>query len=328
MVHRELPLNYGTMHPSKTNFILTEEKIQASYLIELSNAYVSPFGIVYKNGFVVKESVYSMFKPHKQQLSFFKKILANKVIEIKGDCIVAHNAYYENYFHWLLEIVPRMYVFREQAKNLKLIITDFKLPQFAKEFIDLFEFKEVIYLKEDELAKVERLHFATHMSRGLAFNPVATREMKSWLQSKLLDNQIPSAGEKIFISRKNAAFRKTIHENELSEFLNQESFISYDFTAPTIRQQANFFKDVRYIIGSHGAGFSNMIYSNNCELIIDIIHEEHFQDCFYNLAAVFDSNYYYFQCKGAGIDTNKNNDDVIVDLVKFTDVYQQYIKHK
>jgi capsular polysaccharide biosynthesis protein len=273
-VYRKLPLNYAAMHPEKTTFIFPEETIQASYKIETKNAYVSPFGIVYKNGLVLKESVYSMFKPHKQQLSFFKKMVFNKVKHIPGDCIVAHNAYYENYFHWLLEIVPRMYVYREQAKDLTLIITDFKLPHFAREFIALFGFKDVVYLKEDELAKAERLHFATHMSRGLAFNPTVTQEMKTWLQQKLLNDSYPAAGEKLFISRRNAAFRKTIHEDALAEFLRQEGFITYDVTAPSIQEQANFFKNARYIIGSHGAGFSNMIYSNSCKLIMDIIHED------------------------------------------------------
>lgn len=315
------------MHSGKTDFVHPEELIYASYLIELNNAYVSPFGIVYKNGWVVKESVYSMFKPYKQQLSFFKKILSKKVQYIDGNCLVAHNAYYENYFHWLLEIMPRLYVFREQAKDLKLIITDFLLPAFAREFINIFGFKEVVYLKQEELAKTEKLFFATHMSRGLAFNPTVTRDLKHWLQQKLLNESHINAPEKIFISRKNAAFRITTNEDEIYDFLKAEGFVRYDMDKPSIAEQANFFKNAKYIIGSHGAGFSNMLYSNSCKMIIDIIHEEHKQDCFYNLSAVFNINYYYFQCKGKGIDSNINNDNITVDINEFKRVYYNYIQN-
>lgn len=325
IVHRKLPVNYDEMAPGKTGFIHPEEQIDASYRIEISQAYVSPFGIVYKNGWVVKESVYSMFEPSKQVLSFYKKVLRNKVKYISGDCLVAHNAYYENYFHWLLEIMPRLYVFREQAKDLTLIITDFKLPHFAQEFIQIFGFKDVVYLKEDELAKVERLHFATHFSRGLAFNPAVTLEMRDWLQSKMLRSDRPSAGEKIFISRKNAVFRKTLQEDVLYDFLKERGFVKYDLQQPSIQEQADFFKDAKYIVGSHGAGFTNMVYSNNCKLVLDIIHREHGQDCFYNLANVIEADYYYFQCEGTGTDPNLNNDDITVDFVKFEQTCNQHI---
>jgi capsular polysaccharide biosynthesis protein len=312
------------MNAGKTTFIHAQEKIQASALVEINNAYVSPFGVVFKNGLVVKESVYSMFSAQKQNLTFYKKILLNKVKNIDGNCLVAHHAYYQNYFHFLLEIMPRMFVLKDKAPQLKLIINS-NLPSFAKEYIALFNFKEIIYLQDDEIAKVQKIIFPTYLSRGLAYNETVMKEMAEWLRNSLQNEDHNSSPKRIFISRENAKYRKTLNESEVFEILKAKGFVKFDLENPGIREQAAFFKNAEYIVGSHGAGFSNLIFSRHCKLLIDLIHENHPQDCFYNLASIFDINYYYFQCKGAGHDSFANNDDIIVDLTKFADVCDQFI---
>lgn len=323
IIHRKLPLNYDEMHDNKTSFINAEETIDAGYLIEIKNAYVSPFGVVFKNGFVVKESVYSMFKPNSFNLSFYKKILLNKVVKIKGNCVVAHHSYYQNYYHFLLEILPRLFVIKNKAADLKLVINK-NIPSFVKEYIDLFGFKEIVYIQDNEIAKVENIIFSTYLSRGLAYNENVIKEMAFWLREKLYDTNFTNAPEKIFISRDNAKYRKTVNEDEVFSFLQKKGFVKFNLDEPNIKAQANFFKNAKYIIGSHGAGFSNMIFSKDCKTAIDIIHEQHPQDCFYNLSNCFDIDYIYFQCKGTGANSYANNDDIIVDLPKFEQYYNQY----
>ena len=323
-IHRKLPVNYAEMHESKKNFIHAKETIDASYLIEIKNAYISPFGVVFKNGLVVKESVYSMFKPNSFLLSFYKKILLNRVIKISGNCIVMHHSYYQNYYHFMLEILPRLFVLRDKAPTLKLIINK-NIPLFVKEYIELFNFKEIVFINDDEIAKADNLIFSTYLSRGLAYNETVISEMSDWLCEKLLDNDINNTPEKIFISRDNANYRKTVNEDEVFTFLQKKGFVKFNLDKPSIKAQANFFRNAKYIIGSHGAGFSNMIYSKNCSLVVDIIHEQHPQDCFYNLANCLNIDYAYFQCKGTGAKTYVNNDDIIVNLANFERIYNQYI---
>lgn len=323
-VHRKLPLNYEEMAKGKEQFILPEENIDATYLVELSHAYVSPFGVVFRNGFVVKDSVYSMFDPRKQWLTFYKKRLLNKVRKVSGDCLVVHHAYYQNYYHFLLEILPRLFVMKERAPALTLIINE-TLPSFAREYLSLFRFNDIVYLKDEEIAKVDKIYFPTHL-RGLAYNPAVMREMAAWLRQQLLPDDAVRGPERIFISRANAKYRKTVNEAEVIALLRDKGFEFFDPGNAGIREQAAFFSHARYIIGSHGAGFSNMLFSRRAELVIDLIHEQHPQDCFYNLACIFDIGYYYFQCKGTGADSYPNNDDIIVDLQQFSEVCERYLR--
>ncbi len=63
-----------------------------------------------------------MFTGNKNALTFFKKIAMGKFRRVSGDCLVAHNAYYDNYYHWTLEALPRIYSMREYTKGLTLLI--------------------------------------------------------------------------------------------------------------------------------------------------------------------------------------------------------------
>ena len=312
------------MHPLKVDFILLKEKIPPVYLVEIPNSYISPFGIVYKNGCVVNESVYSMFNPRSFYPSFYKKLLFNKILKIDGLCAVVHNSYFQNYYHWLLEAVPRLYLLKDRAHDLKLILNA-SSPDFIKQYISLFGFKEVIYVTDDQLVKASCVLFPTFTSRGLAMNEPVIRDMVAWLLEK---NNIPIlqvATKDIFITRKSAKYRRLLNEAEIINYLAANGVEIVTLENLTVKEQMALFVNTRNVIGTQGAGMANMIYSIHAKTLITIIHEEHPDDAYFNLTNINNTACYYFQCKGVGNFDFKNNDDIVVDMNKFTEVCEQYI---
>lgn len=323
-VIRHEPANYSEMHALKKDFIHLNETIPPVYLLEIKNAYVSPFGIVYKNGFVVEESVYSMFKPKTFYLSFYKKLLLNKVVKINGDCIVAHNSYFQNYYHWLLEAVPRLFLLKDKAPQLKLILNA-NSPNFIKQYVSLFGFKEIVYLQDDVMAKVDQITFTSFTSRGLAMYEPVIRDMVKWLFQKnnIQENSNPT--KNIFITRKSAKYRRLINEPEIIDYLSSKGFEIVTLENLSVKEQMQLFADAKNVIGTQGAGMANMIYSTHGKMLMTIIHEEHPDDAYYNQTNVNNTLCYYFQCKGVGNFDYKNNDDIIVDMDKFKAVCEQKI---
>lgn len=323
---RHEPANYAEMHELKKYFIHLKEEIQPIYLMEINNAYVSPFGIVYKNGFVVNESVYSMFKPKSFYLSFYKKLFLNKIIKVDGDCVIAHNSYFQNYYHWLLEAVPRLFLLKEKATQYKLLLNA-NSPNFIKQYVSLFGFKEIVYLEDNYLAKVKHVTFTTFTSRGLAMYEPVIRNMVKWLfkKNEILENSNPT--KNIFITRKNAKYRRLINEDEIISYLSSNGFEIVTLENLTIKEQMQLFANAKNVIGTQGAGMANMIYSTHGKMLITIIHEEHPDDAYYNQTNINNTLCYYFQSKGVGNFDYKNNDDIIVDMDKFKEVCKKYILH-
>ncbi|MDB5226402.1 MAG: hypothetical protein JWN78_595 [Bacteroidota bacterium] len=323
-VIRDLPPGYEEMHLLKKDFIHLTETIPPVFLVEVDNAYISPFGVVYKHGFVVKESVYSMFNARSFYASFYKKLLLNKIIHIDGKCTIVHNSYFQNYYHWLLEAVPRLYLLKEQAPQLTLILNE-DSPGFIKQYVKLFRFKEVVYVNERHLVKADHAIFPTFTSRGLAMYEPIIREMATWL---LKENNIRTGNplsKNIFITRKSAKYRRLINEQEVIDYLSSRNVEIVTLEDLSIREQMQLFAEAKNVIGVQGAGMSNMIYAQHAKLLVTIIHEEHPDDAYFNLANINNTGCYYFQCKGTGNFDYKNNDDLVADMNKFTEVCEKYI---
>lgn len=323
-VIRDLPPGFDSMHNLKKDFIHLTETIPPIYLVEVDNAYISPFGVVYKHGLVVKESVYSMFNARSFYPSFYKKLLLNKIIHVDGKCAIVHNSYFQNYYHWLLEAVPRLYLLRDQASQLTLILNE-DSPGFIKQYVKLFGFKDVVYVNEQHLVKADKAIFPTFTSRGLAMYEPVIREMATWLmqENNISTGNPPS--KNVFITRKSAKYRRLINEQEVIDYLSSKNFEIVTLEDLSIQQQMQLFAEAKNVIGVQGAGMSNMIYAQHAKLLITIIHEEHPDDAYYNLANINNTGCYYFQCKGTGSFDYKNNDDLVADMNKFTEVCEKYI---
>lgn len=327
-VERKLPANYEVMLPSKTLFIRTNDTMPPVYKIAVKNAYVSPYGIVFKNGKVINESVYSMFKPYKQYLTFYKKILLNKVKKVSGKVAICHNAYYKNYYHFVADCLPRLYAIKDQAKDLTLVLHE-DTTRFITEYVSLFEFKDIVYVKVDELIKADEVIFPTQTSKGLAYNPILLKEISNWIKSKLdiKSSNIPSI-KTAFISREFAQYRRTDCDKQIVEYLRSKNVTILNFENVSIKHQIETFDNIENLISIHGAGMVNTMYSDKCKVIIDLIHDKHYDPAFYNLAAVYDTDFYFIQCPGLHSHLNPNVNDLKVDFEKFKLTCEEFIFNK
>jgi capsular polysaccharide biosynthesis protein len=315
LAERKAPVNY-TQIKNAQSFIKLQEYIEPCYLCELGNAYVSPYGMVFKNGRVVQESVYSMFTQNKNALTFYKKIFLNKVKKVSGECLVAHNAYYDNYYHWTLEALPRIFAVKAYTPNLTLLIHE-KLKPFISHYLSFFNFKEIIFIKDNELVLAENLWLPMHTAPGLRHNEPLVREMAAFIREKNGTSTHTAAWpDKIFISRKKATFRRAINEDEVYALLQNYGFQRIILEELSVGEQIHLLTCVKVFAGIHGAGFSNLMYMNQGKLLVDIIHEDHPQDAFYNLACAFDVDYVRLDCKGTGVQQYCGSDDIEVDVRK------------
>lgn len=324
-VHRNLPVNYDTMLPSKTDFIIAEEKFREVYSITLTNAYVSPYGVVFKNGRVINESVYNMFKPIHYYGTFYKKIFLNKVKKVTGKVAVCHNAYYQNYYHFMADCLPRLYAIKDQAKDLTLILNK-KSTRFIDEYVALFDFKDIVYINDDEIIKADEVVFTTQICRGLAYNPIIIKEINAWVKEKLnIKAKETSNGKVAFLSREFAQYRRTTKDKEILRYLREKNVSIFNFENVSIKEQVAAFAPIEKFISIHGAGMVNTMFSDNCTFILDLIHDQHPDDAFYNLACVYNTDFYYMQCPGVHKNLNPNVNDLDVDFEKFVEICEQYV---
>ncbi len=320
-IRRIAPVNFADIE--NNTFLHTSEMASSGTLYEVANAFISPYGVVFRKGMAMPESFLNQKAGIlKSSATFYKKIFTRKIRRVEGPCLVIHNVFYDNYYHWTIECLPRLFCVREEAKSLKLIIPERLLP-FHRFYLDLFEFQEIIYVKEDELISADSVLFPSHITPELVPHERVVTELAAYILNRLaiVEDQ-PT--KNVFISREKARYRHAVNESEVWPLFKNFGFEKVCMEELTVKDQIMLLTRTKKLSGIHGAGFSNLMYMTQGELFMDIMHREYSSNGFYNLASVHGIRYLLLQCIGAKKEKDPRIDDLIVDIPKLEQYLDTY----
>ena len=218
--------------------------------------------------------------------------------------------YTDNYYHWLIETVPTIRYVREYERRTG---TDVSLlipadpPPWCGETLDLLGIPEdkVEYLSQS-VQRVEKLIAPSF--------PTQTREDYEWIVRTVLEN-LPSeardkAGANVYISRSSAIERRVINEDEVMAALSPYDFDRYHLETNSVAENVALFNEADIIIGAHGAGLSDLIYSTD-GTVIELFGSK-VKDPYEELARTMDVPYHSLRCE-------PESTDLIVDTESLVD---------
>ena len=113
---------------------------------------------------------------------------------------------------------------------------------------------------------------------------------KKYIKNYYVNSKLP---KKIYINRKldsNISARAIINSKEVESTMKKLGFKSVTLSDLTFKKQVELFKSVNFIVGLHGAGFANMVFSKPGTKIVEIT-SHHSGDLFLRLAKKCKLNY-------------------------------------
>ena len=202
----------------------------------------------------------------------FKKKIKGKIFSL-----LTGGAGNNNYWHWLFDVLPRFKIL-ENTQNLK-DINYFLLPNLKNRF--QIETLDIIGIpKKKRLSSLKQRHIECdqiivsdhpYVIKNDASNEIQNLPMWiiSWLNStltkdKALDDK--SFPANIYIDRSDAHpnvanLRQIINEKDVVNFLKERGFNIITLSNYTFKDQMKLFYNAKNIVGLHGAGFANVIFS-------------------------------------------------------------------
>lgn len=213
----------------------------------------------------------------------------NALIDLKDtDCLndgffLAGNGSH-NWYHWLIEILPKMlYYKKDYSRNILVDQSCKDIPSMAETLQTLVENYDVniIYLDPLKRYRIKKLYFINEvnklmyneLNRELASQPVyyyrkeSLKELSEILKDKYLTDSI-SCKPKIYLRRQNT-HRTASNEKELAELLSDYQFSFIDLAKCSIQRQVEVLSKAKHIVGTSGAAFTNILFcSPNTKIVI------------------------------------------------------------
>lgn len=205
----------------------------------------------------------------------FGKNIIDKAIHLLKD----HS---HNYFHWIVENLPRLSLVKTIDKSIPLII-DERLPKQFHDALELFntEKRKIIYIKSGVVYRVNKLIYPSPLtiihdnygipvfSKDSIYNVLGLDEFSKQILKSVNPLQIRTLTRRIFVSRKNSDYRQLINSKALEELLITRGFEIIFPENMSFIAQVNLFSQAEIIIGQSGAGMANCIFANkNCRIIM------------------------------------------------------------
>lgn len=207
--------------------------------------------------------------PYVRKPDVFKTYLSKKkVVRLEG-IISLRDTGEENYFHFYNDILPKLFLLKEQGINLfnYTIVVSEKLQQreYFKFIVNKTWLQDLTWhVQKNEWIQFDTAIFVkpkTHNKTYLDFYP------RSVLKSP------PMGQRRIFLTRDKRSLRFIENMSDLEPILKEYNFEIIETSTMPIASQIDLFSSCEYVIGIHGAGLTNIIFRNGAPLsLLEIVH--------------------------------------------------------
>ncbi len=192
---------------------------------------------------------------------------------------------YNNYSHFLFDIIPKIKLLSEGINIEKINYFYFsELNKYQKEIIKMIglEKKKIINSNKFRYVQCDQLIGVTHPNYFKGTISDAHSKMPRWiiyyLKKKFTSNiKTKVFYNRIFIDRSDSKLPhcKLVNNAEIKKFLISKGFKVLKLSRYSFKKQINYFKNAKVIIGPHGAGFANLAFCKKNTKVIEIKPLDH-----------------------------------------------------
>lgn len=194
----------------------------------------------------------------------------------------------ENYFHWFFETLAKLFYLKNSYLNIKNIIIKANKP-FQIKTLEFFNEYNFYFQGEEELLDIHR-SFIISLPDCAGF---PSKELLDFYMNKFQKiNKKRNLTKKILVLRKKSSGRHFINERFIINLLKPLGFNAVYLEDMSFENQVSLFKSAEIIIAAHGAGLTNLIFSDKKTLIIEYFNYKYVNTCFSQITKIKQMKHY------------------------------------
>ncbi|QHS18266.1 glycosyltransferase family 61 protein [haloarchaeon 3A1-DGR] len=178
--------------------------------------------------------------------------------------------YPTNYYHWMVETVPKIRYLREFERRTETDVTvlvSSNAPPFVEETLTLLGWPDDRILQAtDPMYEVRNLILPSY--------PERTKTDFDWLRGEILDSVLDEENNadddntnKVYVSRANAVSRRVVNEDAVMDVLSEYGFERYLLEERSLAENAQLLSNADVVVGPHGAGLTDIVFAESCTLV-------------------------------------------------------------
>jgi len=226
-----------------------------------------------------------------------------------------------NYFHWLFDLLPKIYICSKNYNISKINYFYLSEPQnFQIKLLKFFKIREnqIINSKLYRHIQADQIITVDHpwYKKGFFFEEFNNipKWIVSWLRNNFLKEKKKFyCSKKIFIDRSDSKSNHSqiINKDQIINFLKKQNFKVYRIAKMNFFKQVYLFSNADFIISAHGAALANLVFCKHKTKIIEIKPETQPGDYFKKISEI---NKLKYLCLKNKVQKNNLKGDMIVSL--------------
>jgi hypothetical protein len=316
---RKLPLNL-----KQDDLILfsgeLERVIPPTRLLKLHNVSVSAEGVLFQKGRMLPESfafphTRASWKRRSVVKFFLNNYLLRRRRRFARRSIWVTDDWSAGYFHWLADVLPRLFTMKDQLKDLVLLLPhECKQLKYVADSLRPFSIGGVEFVNPDEVLVCESLLVPTQTAPSGHYNDELIRAVGKLLVEFYAGPSRETAADRIYISRAGAPKRRIANEQEVIDVLRAFDFRIVRTEDHSLAEQVKIAAGARYVVSNHGAGLTNILFMTAGASVLELRHAtDRINNCYFTLAAALDLNYFYQSCEAENAAEDPHSADLRVD---------------
>ena len=259
---------------------------------------------------------------------FIKKLPRLETQQLDTACSLV-NHWSKSYYHWFLDCLTRiegLEYYQEQKSCKPVLIIDSNPTSWQIESLQLLGYSADDYIQWDQRKiTVKKLVVPAFRQPGNWVSPSALNWLRQRLFSNLstIENHAHSFSPRIYISRSQASGRQVINEDEVIKVLSPLGFVSYSLENMSFVEQIRLFLSAEIIIGPHGAGFTNIIFSRKKPIVVELV-TPWVSPHYFLISTILDFPYWSIEChQPYSQKVRQTRGNLIVDIANLKSLVEQ-----
>jgi len=210
------------------------------------------------------------------------------------------------YFHWMVDILPRLEILKIHGIDLKeidwFLVNSYQQP-FQRESLKILGIPEEKILESDRYPYVQAKQlivpsFPGYLgwlpSWGLEFHRRVFLERIK--QERKTENKPRNFyPERIYISRNNSRYRRVFNEEEVISKLSQLGFVCIEPESMTLTEQIAIFAHAKVIMAAHGSGLTNIMFCRPGTKVIELVSPNYIRHYYWAISEQLGLEHYYLK---------------------------------